>query len=362
MANARVIAQIGHKMPIDKDNLEKVLSTIKKKYGDGDIRYANEYPELTRIPTGSLELDAATYGGIPLGRWSHFYGPPGGAKTLTCWNIIKQAQDMGLSCAYYNIEKQFLASWVERKGIDLSKLHVVDGSIIEEVGTKLESLLGVVNVHVLDSLAAAISIDELAGKTEEWRPGIQARAWGKVLRRAQERFDDVENAVILVNQTRQVFGKMMGSEEPTSGRAVEYISSMSLQFRKSHWLYKDDNGVLSDSGSNIDTISGDSDPEGMEFQIRVAKSRVCAPYGSARMRLDFETGNYDAAWELTKAAIYHGIAQRGGSWYTIEGFDKVQGERKLRELILENTDLQQTIKQAILNGHSLKEKHAQEKG
>jgi len=338
-------------MAIDQDNLEKVLAAIKKNYGDSDIRYGNEYPDIRRIPTGSLELDAVTRGGIPLGRWSHFYGPPGGAKTLTSWNVIKQAQDMGLTCAYYNIEKQFLPEWVEKKGIDLSKLHVVDGSIIEETGAKLESLLGVINVHVLDSLAAAVSIDELAGKTEEWKPGIQARAWGKVLRRAQERFDDEENAVIMVNQTRQVFGKMMGSEEPTSGRAVEYISSMSLQFRKSSWLFKDANGILTDGGSNTDTISGDSDPEGMEFQVRVAKSRVCQPHGSARMRLDFETGNFDSAWELTKAAIYHGIAQRGGAWYTV-GDQKVQGEKKLRELILQDVDLQKTITGAILNGHS----------
>ena len=344
-------------MSLDKENLEKVLAAIKKNYGAGDIRYGDEFPDVRRIPTGSLELDAVTHGGIPLGRWAHFYGPPGGAKTLTCWNIIKQAQEMGLSCAYYNIEKQFLPSWVEAKGIDLSKLHVVDGSIIEDAGTKLESLLGVINVHVLDSLAAAISIDELAGDTAEWKPGIQARAWGKVLRRAQERFDDEENAVIMVNQTRQVFGKMMGSEEPTSGRAVEYISSMSLQFRKSSWLFRDADGILTDGGSNKDTISGDSDPEGMEFQIRVAKSRVCPPHGSARMRLDFDTGNFDSAWELTKAAIYHGIAQRGGAWYTV-GEEKVQGEKKLRQLIMENTDLQTTIKKAIYNGNSIKELNA----
>lgn len=339
-------------MPLDKTNLEKVLSAISKQYGDSEVHYASDYPELQRIPTGSLELDAATHGGIPLGRWSHFYGPPGGAKTLTCWNIIKQAQDMGLDCAYYNVEKQFLSEWVERKGVDLSKLHVVEGTIIEELGAKLEALLGVINVHVIDSLAPAISLDELAGKTEEWLPGIRARSWGKVISRANERFDDKENAVILVNQTRTVFGKFMGSEEPTSGRAVEYISSMTLQFKKSHWLFKDDNGVLQQEGSNKDTLSGDSDPEGMEFQIRVAKSRVCKPFGTARMRLDFDTGNFDTAWELTKAAVYTGIAQRGGSWYTVDGFDKVQGEKQLRQLITDNVDLQETIKGAILNGHS----------
>jgi len=342
---------------MEKENLEKVLSAIRKEYGEGDIHYGDDYLPLVRIPTGSLELDAATYGGIPLGRWSHFYGPPGGAKTLTCWNIIKQAQDMGLTCAYYNVEKQFLAEWVERKGVDLAKLHIVEGTTIEDVGAKMESLLGVINLHVIDSLAHAVSIDELAGKTQEWLPGIQARAWGKVLRRSNERFNDKENAVIMVNQTRQVFGKFMGSEEPTSGRAVEYISSMSLQFKKSHWLFKDDNGVLKQEGSNKETLSGDSDPGGMEFQIRVAKSRVCQPYGTARMRLDFESGNFDLLWELTKAAAYSGVAVRGGSWYTV-GENRVQGEKNLRALIESDVDLQQTIKSAILNGHTIKEKDA----
>lgn len=340
-------------MPLEPENLEKVLAAIKKNYGDTNIRYGSEFPDVKRIPTGSPELDAATHGGIPLGRWSHFYGPPGGAKTLTSWNVIKEAQKMGLTCAYYNIEKQFLPSWVERKGIDLSKLHVIEGTTIEEVGAKLESLLGVINLHVLDSLAQAVSIDELAGKTEEWKPGIQARAWGKVLRRANERFDDEENCVIMINQTRSVFGKMMGSEEPTSGRSVEYISSMSLQFRKSSWLFRDANGILIPDGSNKDTLSGDSDPEGMEFQIRVAKSRVCEPFGSARMRLDFETGNFDVLWELTKTAIYNGIVEKNNSWYTVNG-ERVQGERKVRELIAASPELQEKIKGAILNGNAPK--------
>lgn len=343
--------------PIDTDNLEQVLSKIKKQYGDDEIRYANDFPPLERIPTGSLELDSATGGGIPIGRFSHFYGPFSSAKTLACWNIIKNAQDRGLDCAYYNIEKQFLPDWVERKGIDLSKLHVVEGATIEGVGAKLESLLGVIHVHVLDSLAPAVSIDELAGKTEEWRPGIQARAWGKVLRRANERFDDKENIVIMVNQTREVFGKF-GGDSPTSGRLVEYISSLSLQFKRSHWLFKDTHGILQADGSNTNTLSGDNDADGIEFQVRVAKSRVSRPGLSARMRLDYETGNFDEMWELVKAASYSGIVSRGGSWYTLGDGTKVQGERGLREAILKDVNLQETIKGAILNGHSTRKGEA----
>lgn len=341
-------------MPVNKDRLEEVLDAIRKQYGNDEIRYADSYPDMKRIPTGSLELDLATGGGIPIGRWAHFYGPLSSAKTLTAWNVIAEAQKLGLECAYYNIEKQFLADWVASRGIDLSKLHLVEGTTIEGIGDKLEALLGVVHVHVLDSLPFAVSIDELAGQTKDWLPGIHARAWGKVFRRANAFFDDQDNIIILINQTRSAFGKFGGAEEPTSGRAVGYISSLDLQFRRSHWLFKDKNGILQSEGTNVDTITGDKEPEGIEFQVRVTKSRVGRPDKTARMRLDFETGQFDNLWELVKAAQYSDIVQRGGSWYTYKD-QKVQGEKGLRELILNDVDLQQTIKGAITNGHTIKE-------
>src|SRR3990167_6879140 len=112
-------------MPVNPDQLELVLAKIRKAYGDSEIHYGNDYPPLERIPTGSLELDLATGGGIPIGRFCHFYGPTYSSKTLLGWNIIQRAQELGLDVAYYNIEKQFLPDWVERHGIDLNKLHVI---------------------------------------------------------------------------------------------------------------------------------------------------------------------------------------------------------------------------------------------
>src|SRR3970282_2938754 len=125
-------------MPVNPENLQEIIDRIRKRYGEDEIRSADVYPEINRIPTGSLELDLATGGGIPLGRWCHFYGPLSSAKTLTAWNIIAEAQKMGLECAYYNIEKQFDPVWVKARGIDLSKLHLVDGTTIESVGDKLD--------------------------------------------------------------------------------------------------------------------------------------------------------------------------------------------------------------------------------
>ena len=39
----------------------------------------------------------------------------------------------------------------------------------------------------------------------DWRPGISSRAWGKVFRRLNERFDHNDNTVILLDQMRTDF-------------------------------------------------------------------------------------------------------------------------------------------------------------
>lgn len=335
-------------MPVDPSSLDKALTAIKRTYGDDSIVKGNEKPVLRRIPTGSLELDYATGGGVPLGRWMHFYGPKSSSKTLTAWNIIAQAQAMGLKCAYYNIEKQYDEVWCQKHGIDTENLELVQGAKIEEVGAKLETLLGSVHLHVIDSLAAAVSQEELLMKADEWRPGIGARSWGKVLRRANERFDDQENAVIMINQTRSTFG-YGGADQPTMGAAIGYIARLELAFRRSSWLFYDKNGVLSPDAPQGDSLTGDKEPDGIEFQVRVEKTAGFGrPQGTARMRLDYGTGQYDEMWTLVKGAKFYKLVDQAGSWYTCPGGKKVQGEAGLREYISANPKFADKIIKALL--------------
>lgn len=339
-------------MPVDTSKLDLVVGKIKEQYGQDAVHKGSEKAPVKKISTGSLELDLVTSGGIPIGRWSHLYGGFMSCKSLTCWNVIREAQEMGQIAAYYNIENQFDEKWVKARGVDIDKLEVVEGTTIEGVGTKLEALLGVVHLHVIDSLAAAVSIDELGAKVEEWQMGLAARAWGKVLRRANERFDDNENTVIMVNQVRDSFG-YGGGETTPGGRFIDFMSSLSLYFRKSSWLYLNANGELDPDGSGTVNVSGDKQADGMEFVVRVNKSRVGPPLGTARLRLDFNTGYWDEAWTLTKFAKYYGIVEKTSpksTYYrlpegikTHDGKDIVQGEPQLRAVIEANAALRDTI-------------------
>lgn len=336
-------------MPVDPSTLDRALATINKTFGDGSVRKASTKPILRRIPTGSLGVDYAIGGGVPLGRWCHWYGGKGSAKTLIAYNTIAQAQAMGLKCAYYNMEKQFDPVWAAKHGIDVDALELVEGTIIEQVGAKCETLLGSIHVHVLDSMAAAVSLDELATKAEEWRPGISARAWGKVIRRLNERFDDEENTIIMINQLRKSFGYGAG-DEPPGGVAIEYISRLSLHFRKSTWLYHDKNGILSPDAPSGDSLTGDKEPDGLEFQVRVVKTAGFGrPDRTARLRIDYHTGQTDEMWTLAEAAVHFDIAEKSGSWFTLNG-EKVQGKAGLRDIIAKDKKLEKTIRDKLMEG------------
>lgn len=331
-------------MAIEPESLDKILDAIKKKFGDDSVRKGDEFKDMMRVPTGIIQLDSLIGGGFPMGRIVHPYGGFGSGKTLTCLHMIKEAQNMGLTCAYYDLEKQYSPTWAKSIGVDTNSLLVLEGSEIEKTGEKIDALLGAINVHVVDSLGAGSSIDELAAGIDEWRPGIQSRAWGKVIRRILHRMDKEENLVVLINQTREVFGKA-GGEKPTGGVQIEFASSLSLHFTKSSWLYRDKYGNLSPDGKKVDAETGRTAPDGIDLVVAIKKSRVCEPFGTARMRLEFGTGgHFDEIWALTRSAIMSGVIQKSGSWYTLPNGERVQGESKVKDYIKENNEFAEQLR------------------
>ena len=335
-------------MTVSHDNFNEVLSRISRKYED-DIRMGDKYENPPRISTGSLELDAAMGGGIPQGRFSRFYGGYHSCKTLTALNVIAEAQKVGLSCAYYNIEKQYDPEFAKVRGVDPSELAIIEGTTIEEIGDKMEALMGVVHLHVIDSCTIAVSEDELNADVRDWRPGLSARAWGKVFRRINERFDHHENTIVMLDQVRSNF-KPGGGEVAAGGNILDHQSSMTCHFKKGGWLFRDKNGHLTDKKEHAEKgMSGQMEPEGQEIKVRVDKSRVGRPLLSATMWLDFETLQFDSEYEYIKAGQHHKIlvpTKPGGSWYEHNG-DKVQGIPGLRKLLKENDEIRDQIKETL---------------
>jgi recombination protein RecA len=346
-------------MSVRTDEYDEIVARINKKYGDS-IRRGSDYEIVPRISTGSLELDMAMGGGVPIGRWTRFYGGYHSAKTLTALRVAAEAQSMGLTVAYYNVEKQYDAPFAQTKmGIETDELTIVEGATIEEIGEKMEALVQVCHVHIIDSCSIAVSEDELNADIRDWRPGLTARAWGKVFRRLNERFDHLANTVIMIDQMRVNF--KTNGEQPAGGRVFDHQSSMSVLFKAGSWVFRNKDGILDDKAVQEKGIDGQIQPSGRDIKCRIEKSRVCRPFRTATMRLDLDllapgkTGDpFDRVWEHMKAAVYYGTIQQRASYYyyTPPGSDKElrigQGTKALREFIQGDLTLQEEIREQAM--------------
>jgi recombination protein RecA len=293
--------------PVDISQRAAILSKLEKRAAkpgvDLGIHSGADGEVVGRIPTGSPMLDYATGGGIPERRWSRFYGGKSSGKSLLGWNIIREAQLKGLSCCYYNIEKQFEKDYTARCGVDVDELTIVEGTTIEDVGEALESLLGAYHVHVLDSCSEGVSLQELAAGYGDSLYAAKARAWGQVFYKVQRHFEtqgEQANTIIYMDQIRDSFGQEQ--VHPPGGKIMEHRSSMTLYFRRGSWLYLDEEGRLTDEATGGRTISGYSEADGQECIVRVEKNRVSRPFRQARMRYYLDSARLDVPWELAECA------------------------------------------------------------
>ena len=87
--------------------LDTTISNLKKRYGDGAIMKLGEAADMRveAIPTGALSLDLALgVGGLPRGRVTEIYGPESSGKTTICLHVIAEAQRLGGTCAFVDVE------------------------------------------------------------------------------------------------------------------------------------------------------------------------------------------------------------------------------------------------------------------
>lgn len=337
-------------MPVNPDSLNEILVAAARRFGDNSIRMGDQTPPVRMISWGSIEMDLATHGGAPMGRMIRPWGGYHSCKSLCAWGLTREAQVQGLTVAYYNIEGQYDKDFTrDQMGVDVEKLIVVEKSMIEEVGVKLQALLGAAHIHILDSVSMAVAKQQFEKDPSSNSPrGAKARAWGEILYDTQERMDGEENMIVLIDQIRR--NQQYGHEQPAASEIFDHASSLSLHHRKVRNLYRDSSGQLSDSRpktTNVETLGDEILVDGLEIGIEVNKSRVCRPFGKARLHLDLDTMQFDRAYEMAKVGQWLGVIEKNGAYYKIPTSDKaIHGIPKLKQRIQEDDSLIMQIYQA----------------
>ncbi len=107
--------------------LETTLANLRKRYGDGAIMKLGEAADMRveAIPTGALSLDLALgVGGLPRGRVTEIYGPESSGKTTICLHVIAEAQRLGGTCAFVDVEHALDPDYAGRIGVAVDDLYV----------------------------------------------------------------------------------------------------------------------------------------------------------------------------------------------------------------------------------------------
>lgn len=314
--------------------LEKALGDITKRYGDGAIMRLGESQQLLVdvIPTGSLSLDIALgVGGVPKGRITEIYGPESSGKTTICQHIVAEAQRLGGTCAFIDMEHALDPSYASRCGVDVESLLISQPDMGEQALEITETLVrsGAIDVIVIDSVAALVPRAEIEGDMGDSPMGMQARLMSQALRKLSGAIKQTNTAVIFTNQLRQKIGVMFGNPETTTGgMALKFYASVRLDVRR------------------IQSIKLGSEIIGNRTRVRVVKNKVAAPFRTAEFDIMYNEG-ISKSGDLLDLAAELGIVDKRGSYYSYGEVRLGQGRENSKEYLRENRDLADELELAI---------------
>lgn len=310
--------------------LDKALSDITKRYGDGSIMRLGEAHQLTveAIPTGALSLDIALgIGGIPRGRITEIYGPESSGKTTICQHIVAEAQKRGGTCAYIDMEHALDPSYAMRCGVDIANLFIAQPDTGEQALEIAETLLrsGAIDVVVIDSVAALVPRAEIEGDMGDPQMGMMARLMSQALRKLSGAIKQTNTAVIFTNQLRQKIGVVFGNPETTTGgQALKFYASVRLDVRR------------------IQAIKLGSEIIGSRTRVRVVKNKVSPPFRTAEFDIMYNEG-ISKTGDLLDLATGLDLVTKRGSFYSYGDIRLGQGRENSKDFLRQNPDLAEEI-------------------
>jgi len=324
--------------------LDKAVGDIIKRYGDGSIMRLGDAHSMDTeaIPTGSLSLDIALgVGGVPRGRITEIYGPESSGKTTLCQHIIAEAQNMGGTAAFIDMEHALDPVYAARVGVDVDNLLVSQPDIGEQALEITETLVrsGAVDVIVIDSVAALVPRSEIEGDMGDPTMGVHARLMSQALRKLSGAINQTKTTVIFTNQLRQKIGVMFGNPETTTGgQALKFYSSVRLDVRR------------------IQSIKVGTEIIGNRTRVRVVKNKVAAPFRTAEFDIMYNEG-ISKVGDLLDLATQFEIVDKRGAFYSYGDTRLGQGRENSKEFLRQNPDLaleiENYIRQKALGGELL---------
>lgn len=315
-------------------NIDSLLQSLREKYGEEAIMKLGEVHKVNvaAISSGSFSLDRALgVGGLPKGRIIEVFGPESSGKTTLALHVIAESQKTGGKAAFIDAEHALDPEYAARIGVNVKDLLISQPNNGEEALNILESLVrsNIIDVVVVDSVAALTPRAEIEGEMGAQHVGLQARMMSQALRKLTALANRSETTIIFINQIREKIGIMFGNPETTpGGRALKFYASVRVDVRKMAQVKKGEDVV------------------GSRVKAKVVKNKVAAPFKIAEFDIMYGEGiSYEG--DVLTVAIKHGTVKKNGSTYSFEGEKLGVGFEKAKERLAEDKKLLEAIKKAV---------------
>lgn len=314
--------------------LDDAISQIEKKFGKGSVMRLGDRTavDVDVIPSGSLALDKALgIGGYPKGRIIEIYGPESSGKTTLTLHAIAQAQKQGGKAAFIDAEHAIDPVYAKNLGVDIDELILSQPDSGEQALEIAEMLVrsGVIDLIVIDSVAALVPQVELDGEMGDAAVGLQARLMSKALRKLSGVMNKTNCTVIFINQLREKIGVMYGNPETTTGgRALKFYSSVRVEIRRSEQIKQ--NGEIIGNKANI----------------KVVKNKVAPPFKTTQVDIIYGKG-ISRDGEILDLAVEGDIVEKSGAWYAYNGEKIGQGRENAKNFLIEHPAIFEEVEEKV---------------
>ncbi len=321
--------------PVDRARfISQTIQQIEKQFGKGSVLQLGSRDALpvSVIPTGAISLDAALgVGGFPRGRVIEIFGPESSGKTTLALHVIAQAQAAGGSAAFIDAEHALDPTYARAVGVDLDNLLVSQPDYGEQALEITNALISsnVIDVVVVDSVAALVPKAELEGEMGDSFMGLHARLMSQAMRKLTAALSRASACLIFINQVREKIGVMFGNPETTTGgRALKFYSSVRIDVRRLAAL-KDGEQIT-----------------GNRTKIKVVKNKVAAPFREVEVDILYGQGISREA-DLLDLGAEHGVIEKSGSWFSYANERIGQGRENARVFLKEHSEIRDRIETAV---------------
>ena len=317
------------------DPSQVVIDAAVKQHGVGALIKMGDRP-MTAWPvtsTGSVGLDNALgIGGYPRGRIIEIYGPEGSGKTTLALHAIANVQKAGGLAVMIDAEHALDPEYADRLGVDVEHL-LLNQPDTGEQGLEITDMCirsRLVDIIVIDSVAALVPRAELAGEMGDSHPGLQARLMSQALRKITGAIGDTKTTCIFINQLREKIGVSYGNPEVTTGgKALKFYATVRLDIRR------------------IETLKDGTSAYGQRVRVKVVKNKLAPPFKTYETDIIWGRG-FSREAELIDLGVEYGVVHKGGAYYTF-GYDDaaVQGKDKARVYLEENPAVADGVEQRL---------------